>query len=69
MLVKSVQLGLSRCTGRLPMAEIPRREASPPPLRPFRALSGPTPDGRRTMGEDAFAWQLGAPRRARKGLS
>eukprot|EP00969_Alexandrium_andersonii_P114160 5047079-Alexandrium_andersonii.AAC.1 len=31
-----------------------RGEASSPPPRPFRALSGPPPDGRRTKGEDAF---------------
>eukprot|EP00969_Alexandrium_andersonii_P220808 9752117-Alexandrium_andersonii.AAC.1 len=30
MLVKSVQLDLSRCAGRLPMAEAPKREASRP---------------------------------------
>eukprot|EP00969_Alexandrium_andersonii_P022850 1000267-Alexandrium_andersonii.AAC.1 len=55
MLVLSVQLGLSRCTGRLPMAETPQMEARSPPQRPFRALSGPPPDGRRTFGEDAFS--------------
>eukprot|EP00969_Alexandrium_andersonii_P009331 407821-Alexandrium_andersonii.AAC.1 len=32
------------------MAETPLREASPLPRRPFRALSGPPPDGRRHSG-------------------
>eukprot|EP00969_Alexandrium_andersonii_P009844 430058-Alexandrium_andersonii.AAC.1 len=54
MLVKSAQLVVCRCAGRLPMAETPQRKASPPPQRPFRALSGPPPDRRRAMGEDAF---------------
>eukprot|EP00969_Alexandrium_andersonii_P228792 10104837-Alexandrium_andersonii.AAC.1 len=34
MLVKSVKLVLSRCVGRLPIAEAPQREASPPLQRP-----------------------------------
>eukprot|EP00969_Alexandrium_andersonii_P027583 1203471-Alexandrium_andersonii.AAC.1 len=42
------------------MAETPRREASPPLQRFFRALSGPLPDGRRTMSEIALTGQLGA---------
>eukprot|EP00969_Alexandrium_andersonii_P110135 4859323-Alexandrium_andersonii.AAC.1 len=45
------------------MAETPQREANPPPQRSFRALSGPPPDGRRTVGEDALTGQLGAPLR------
>eukprot|EP00969_Alexandrium_andersonii_P273917 12106687-Alexandrium_andersonii.AAC.1 len=64
MLVKSAQLGLSRCSGRLPMAEAPRREANSPPQRPFRALSGPPPHGRLTMGESALTGQRLAPLRA-----
>eukprot|EP00969_Alexandrium_andersonii_P359014 15452261-Alexandrium_andersonii.AAC.1 len=44
------------------MAEAPKREANPPPQRPFRALSGPLPDGHRAMGDNAFTRQLGAPR-------
>eukprot|EP00969_Alexandrium_andersonii_P364235 15463691-Alexandrium_andersonii.AAC.2 len=43
------------------MAEAHRREANTPPQRPFRALSGPPPDGRRTMGESALTGQLGVP--------
>eukprot|EP00969_Alexandrium_andersonii_P281738 12454735-Alexandrium_andersonii.AAC.1 len=43
------------------MAETPRREASPPPQKPFRTLSRPPPGGRRTMGDGALAGQLGAP--------
>eukprot|EP00969_Alexandrium_andersonii_P040196 1761694-Alexandrium_andersonii.AAC.1 len=45
------------------MAETPQREANTPPQRPFRALSGPPPDGRRTMGESILTGQLGAPLR------
>eukprot|EP00969_Alexandrium_andersonii_P176218 7792109-Alexandrium_andersonii.AAC.1 len=44
------------------MAETTKGEASPPPRRPFRALLGPSPDRRRTMGGDAFTQQLWAPR-------
>eukprot|EP00969_Alexandrium_andersonii_P349752 15431770-Alexandrium_andersonii.AAC.1 len=40
------------------MAETPKREASSPPQRPFRALSGPPRDGRRTMGESVLTGQL-----------
>eukprot|EP00969_Alexandrium_andersonii_P341564 15097952-Alexandrium_andersonii.AAC.1 len=36
------------------MAETPQKEASSPPQRPFRALPGPSPDGRRTMDEAGF---------------
>eukprot|EP00969_Alexandrium_andersonii_P357362 15448615-Alexandrium_andersonii.AAC.1 len=43
------------------MAESPRREAGSPPQRPLRALLGPPPDGRRTMGESALTGQLWAP--------
>eukprot|EP00969_Alexandrium_andersonii_P153355 6781125-Alexandrium_andersonii.AAC.1 len=35
-------------------AETPRREANAPPQKPFRALPGPPPDGRRAMGENAL---------------
>eukprot|EP00969_Alexandrium_andersonii_P115625 5113245-Alexandrium_andersonii.AAC.1 len=63
MLVKSVQLGLSRCLDRLPVAETPQRESSPPPQRRFRAFSGPPPDGRRTMGESTLTGHTGAPLR------
>eukprot|EP00969_Alexandrium_andersonii_P015144 661679-Alexandrium_andersonii.AAC.1 len=45
MLVESVQFGLSPCTGRLPMAETPRREASPP-RRPSEPSRGRPPNGR-----------------------
>eukprot|EP00969_Alexandrium_andersonii_P049202 2158903-Alexandrium_andersonii.AAC.1 len=58
MLVKSVQLGSSRCAGRLPMAETSQREASSPPQKPFRAFSGPHPDWRRTMGDSALTGHL-----------
>eukprot|EP00969_Alexandrium_andersonii_P354545 15442403-Alexandrium_andersonii.AAC.1 len=44
------------------MAETPQNETSPPPQRPFRALPGLPPDGRRTMGESALTGQLRAPR-------
>eukprot|EP00969_Alexandrium_andersonii_P047884 2101554-Alexandrium_andersonii.AAC.1 len=63
MLVKSVQLGLSRCAGRLPMAETPKREASSPPQRPFRAISGPPPDGCRATGVSALPGHLRVPLR------
>eukprot|EP00969_Alexandrium_andersonii_P235044 10377827-Alexandrium_andersonii.AAC.1 len=43
------------------MAKTAGMEARPPPQRPFRALSGPLPDGRRTMGESALTGQLGSP--------
>eukprot|EP00969_Alexandrium_andersonii_P336750 14885243-Alexandrium_andersonii.AAC.1 len=45
------------------MAATPQREASTPRQRPFRALSGPPPDGRRTMGESPLTDQLRAPLR------
>eukprot|EP00969_Alexandrium_andersonii_P348527 15411370-Alexandrium_andersonii.AAC.1 len=41
---KSQQFGARRNMGRLHMAEMPRREASPPPQRPLEAVSGPPPD-------------------------
>eukprot|EP00969_Alexandrium_andersonii_P280510 12401980-Alexandrium_andersonii.AAC.1 len=44
------------------MAKTTKGEASPPPQRPFRVRSRPPPDGRHTMGEDAFTQQLCAPR-------
>eukprot|EP00969_Alexandrium_andersonii_P231198 10211155-Alexandrium_andersonii.AAC.1 len=43
--------------------------ASRPPQRPFRALSGPTPDGRRAMSEDAVGARSGAPSRSVRALS
>eukprot|EP00969_Alexandrium_andersonii_P263511 11647072-Alexandrium_andersonii.AAC.1 len=39
-----------------------QREACPPPLRHFRALSVPLPNARRGKGEYVFTWQLGTPR-------
>eukprot|EP00969_Alexandrium_andersonii_P339748 15018609-Alexandrium_andersonii.AAC.1 len=45
------------------MAQTPQREASPPPQRPLRGLSGTPPDGRRTFGESALTGHLGAPLR------
>eukprot|EP00969_Alexandrium_andersonii_P286690 12673498-Alexandrium_andersonii.AAC.1 len=43
------------------MAGSPRREASSPPQRPFRALSGQPPDRRRTVGESALTGKVWAP--------
>eukprot|EP00969_Alexandrium_andersonii_P022620 989870-Alexandrium_andersonii.AAC.1 len=46
MLVKSVQLGLSRCAGRPPIAETPQKEANPPPpQRPSEPSRGRLPKG------------------------
>eukprot|EP00969_Alexandrium_andersonii_P263654 11653390-Alexandrium_andersonii.AAC.1 len=39
-----------------------QREASPPPQRPVRALSGPPPVGPCTVVEEAFIKQIAAPR-------
>eukprot|EP00969_Alexandrium_andersonii_P252006 11138569-Alexandrium_andersonii.AAC.1 len=55
---------VGRSTGHPPTAETHRNEASTPPQRPFRALSGPPLDRRRTMGQSAPTWQLGAPLRS-----
>eukprot|EP00969_Alexandrium_andersonii_P117364 5191744-Alexandrium_andersonii.AAC.1 len=60
---KSSQFGVSRNAGHRLTAETRRREASSPPQRPSRALSGRPPAGHRTMGEDTFAQHLGVPRR------
>eukprot|EP00969_Alexandrium_andersonii_P247201 10924507-Alexandrium_andersonii.AAC.1 len=57
MLVKAVQLGSSRCGGRIPMADSPRgaragptHEApSRPPLRSF-SVGAPLMDGRIALG-------------------
>eukprot|EP00969_Alexandrium_andersonii_P373747 15484725-Alexandrium_andersonii.AAC.1 len=62
MLVKSGQLGLSRCAGCATMADSPSGQgADPIPQRLTGAPSEPSPNGHRTMGEDAFTQQLGAP--------
>eukprot|EP00969_Alexandrium_andersonii_P260897 11534722-Alexandrium_andersonii.AAC.1 len=42
---EALQFGVSRETGRLPRANASWGEASPLLQRPFRALSGPPPDG------------------------
>eukprot|EP00969_Alexandrium_andersonii_P253496 11203675-Alexandrium_andersonii.AAC.1 len=51
MLVKSVQLGLSRCAGRVTMAESPHGRGRTPSTE---AHSEPPPNRRRTIGGDAF---------------
>eukprot|EP00969_Alexandrium_andersonii_P117903 5214888-Alexandrium_andersonii.AAC.1 len=53
MLVKSVQLGLSRCTGRAAMAESPRGRGRTPPHR----LPGP-PESHPQMGAVLWAKML-----------
>eukprot|EP00969_Alexandrium_andersonii_P289680 12803665-Alexandrium_andersonii.AAC.1 len=61
MSAKSQQFRVSRNAGHL----LPRRPGGrPTPLhRRFRALSGPPPNGHRSMGESALPGQLWAPLR------
>ena len=57
-----MQLGSKQCCGHPTMAAGPRGNDGAPRWRRSRALLRPTPNSRRTMGEDASALQLGAPR-------
>eukprot|EP00969_Alexandrium_andersonii_P335313 14819665-Alexandrium_andersonii.AAC.1 len=60
MLVKSMQLGVSRCAGHDTMAA-PTVEGGLPPQRLTGAPSEPPPNGPRTRGESALTERLGAP--------
>eukprot|EP00969_Alexandrium_andersonii_P082744 3648073-Alexandrium_andersonii.AAC.1 len=62
MSVESVQLGFSRCAGHATMGESPHGRGRAHFTQAHWGPSAPPPNGRRTMGEDAFTQQLDASR-------
>eukprot|EP00969_Alexandrium_andersonii_P264267 11679955-Alexandrium_andersonii.AAC.1 len=60
-MARPTQLGSSRCAGRATKADSHRGHGPTRSQRLARSPSEPTPNGRRTICEDASTQQLGAP--------